>query len=121
MPAAGAAPRVGGDDRECGAPLAGVQIQLSKVSTVSMSVSLAGKTVWTNSATIEGGRPRLLWLTPSKSGIYTVQLRAKDLAGNEASTSGTIVLSPRTPSVPMPPLPVMPQIVPHATHGCFGA
>jgi hypothetical protein len=71
----------------------GVQVQLSKVSTVSMSVSLAGKTVWTNSATVEGGKPRLLWVTPSKPGTYTVQLRAKDLAGNEASTSGTIVLS----------------------------
>lgn len=72
---------------------AGVQVQLSKVATVRMSISLGGKTVWTNAATVEGGRPRLLWATPSKPGAYTVQLRAKDLAGNEASTSGTIVVN----------------------------
>lgn len=72
---------------------AGVQIQLSKISTVSMSVSLAGRTVWTNTVTVEGGRPRLLWVTPAKPGTYTVQLKARDLAGNEASASGTIALS----------------------------
>ena len=72
---------------------AGVQVRLSKVATLSMSVSLNGKGVWSNSATVEGGRPRLLWVTPSKPGTYTVALKARDLAGNEASASGTIVVS----------------------------
>jgi len=72
---------------------AGVQLKLSKVATVSMSISLGGRTVWTNSATVEGGRPRLLWVTPSKPGTYTVTLKARDLAGNEAGSSGTIVIS----------------------------
>lgn len=72
---------------------AGVQVQLSKVATVSMSVSLAGKTVWTNAATVEGGKPRLLWVTPAKPGTYSVSLKARDLAGNEASASGTVVVS----------------------------
>jgi hypothetical protein len=72
---------------------AGVQVQLSKVSTVSLSISLGGRTVWTNAATVEGGRPRLLWITPAKPGTYTISLKARDLAGNEASASGTIVLS----------------------------
>ena len=76
---------------------AGVQLKLSKVASVSMSISLGGRTVWTNSATVEGGRPRLLWATPSKAGTYTVALKARDLAGNEASASGTIVVS-KTPS-----------------------
>lgn len=72
---------------------AGVQVRLSKVASVSMSISLGGRTVWTNGATVEGGRPRLLWVTPSRPGTYTVALRARDLAGNEASASGTIVVS----------------------------
>jgi D-glucuronyl C5-epimerase-like protein len=72
---------------------AGVQISLSKVASVSMRISLGGRAVWSNGATIEAGRPRLLWLTPSKPGTYTVSLKARDLAGNEASATGTIVVS----------------------------
>ena len=71
---------------------AGVQIGLSKVSNVNMAIKLGEKTVWTNDATVEGGRPRLLWVTPSKAGAYTVDLSAKDLAGNEESASGTITV-----------------------------
>ena len=43
---------------------AGVQLKLSKISTVSMTIKLGEKTVWTNRATVEGGKPRLLWVTP---------------------------------------------------------
>jgi hypothetical protein len=71
---------------------AGVQLKLSKVSNVSMVIKLGEKTVWTNSATVEGGKPRLLWVTPSKAGTYTVGLKAVDLAGNEEVASGTIVV-----------------------------
>ena len=77
---------------------AGVQVQLSKVATVSLTISLAGRTVWTNAATVEGGKPRLLWVTPSRPGTYVVQLKARDLAGNEAGASGTIVVSRRGPA-----------------------
>ncbi len=73
---------------------AGVQIKLSKVSSVSMSVKLGEKTVWTNSATVEGGKPRLLWVTPSKAGLYTVVLKATDLAGNEEVADGAIAVQP---------------------------
>jgi D-glucuronyl C5-epimerase-like protein len=78
---------------------AGVQIALSKVSTVSMTISFGGKTVWTNTITVEGGKPRLLWVVPSKAGAYTVSLHATDLAGNRASASGTIAVktAPRHP------------------------
>jgi hypothetical protein len=72
---------------------AGVQISLSKISSVTMRISLGGRTVWSNGATVEGGKPRLLWVTPSKPGTYTVSLKARDLAGNEASASGTIAVS----------------------------
>jgi hypothetical protein len=49
--------------------------------------------VWTNSATVEHGRPRLLWLTPKTGGTFSVTLTATDLAGNFATTSGTIAVS----------------------------
>jgi D-glucuronyl C5-epimerase C-terminus len=71
---------------------AGVQIELSKVSSVSMTIKLGEKTVWSNNVTVEGGKPRLLWITPSKAGAYAVALRAKDLAGNEEVATGSIVV-----------------------------
>jgi hypothetical protein len=71
---------------------AGVQIKLSKIASVSMAIKLGAKTVWRSNVTVEGGRPRLLWVTPSKAGVYSVALRAKDLAGNEEVTSGTITV-----------------------------
>ena len=71
---------------------AGVQIKLSKVSSVSMVIKLGEKTVWSNSATVEGGKPRLLWVTPSKAGTYSVGFKAVDLAGNEEVATGTIVV-----------------------------
>ena len=70
----------------------GVQLSLSKVATVSLTVRLGGRVVWTNSALVEGGKPRLLWVTPRKPGTYSVSITAVDLAGNTASTSGTIAL-----------------------------
>jgi D-glucuronyl C5-epimerase C-terminus len=76
---------------------AGVQIELSKVSSVSMVVKLGEKTVWTNDATVEGGKPRLLWMTPSKAGSYSVGLKAVDLAGNEEVATGTIVVKASSP------------------------
>jgi hypothetical protein len=70
----------------------GVQLSLSKVATVSLTVRLGGRVVWTNSALVEGGKPRLLWVTPRKPGTYSVSIAAVDLAGNTSSTSGTIAL-----------------------------
>jgi hypothetical protein len=49
--------------------------------------------VWRNSATVERGRPRLLWVTPSAGGTFSVTLAATDLAGNFSTTSGTVVVS----------------------------
>lgn len=71
---------------------AGVQLKLSKISSVSMVIKLGAKPVWVNNVTVEGGRPRLLWVTPSKPGVYSVGLKAKDLAGNEEVATGTIVV-----------------------------
>jgi hypothetical protein len=72
---------------------AGLQFSLSKVSTVHLTVRQGSKVVWTNSATIERGKPRILWITPAKSGSYSVELTATDLAGNFSTTTGTVVVS----------------------------
>jgi hypothetical protein len=76
-----------------GGARAGVQMSLSKISTVSLIVRRGARVVWRNSATVEHGRPRLLWVTPSSGGTFSVTLTASDLAGNFATTSGTIVVS----------------------------
>ncbi len=76
-----------------GGTRAGVKLSLSKISSVSMIVRQGSKVVWTNSATVEAGRPRLLWVTPSRGGTFTVTLTATDLAGNFSTTSGSVVVS----------------------------
>jgi hypothetical protein len=73
----------------------GVEMSLSKMSTVSMTISKSGHEVWSNHATVESGKPKLLWVTPSKGGEYSVSLHATDLAGNSASSSGTITVTTR--------------------------
>jgi hypothetical protein len=70
----------------------GVQLSLSKIANVSLTVRRGTSVVWTNSALVEGGKPRLLWVTPKRPGTYSVSVSAADLAGNRASASGTIVL-----------------------------
>jgi hypothetical protein len=72
---------------------AGVQVSLSKVSTVSLTVRQGSRVVWRNSATVERGKPRLLWITPSKGGSFSVELTATDLAGNSSTASGTVAVS----------------------------
>jgi hypothetical protein len=76
-----------------GGTRAGVKISLSKISTVRLTVRQGGRVVWTNGATVEGGKPKLLWLTPAKGGTFTVTLTATDLAGNFATANGTIIVS----------------------------
>jgi len=51
------------------------------------------KVVWTNSAIVERGKPKLLWSTPAKGGAYTVTLTATDLAGDFATANGTITVA----------------------------
>jgi hypothetical protein len=72
----------------------GVQVSLSKIATVGLTVRQGTHVVWTNRATVEGGRPKLLWITPAKGGTFTISLTATDLAGNFSTASGTIVVTP---------------------------
>jgi hypothetical protein len=76
-----------------GGTRAGVQISLSKISTVELKVKQGSQVVWSNGATVEHGKPKLLWVTPAKGGTFTVTLTATDLAGNFSTASGTIVVS----------------------------
>ncbi len=78
-----------------GGARAGVKMSLSKISTVTLTVRQGSRVVWTNTATVEGGKPRLLWVTPRAGGTFSVTIAATDLAGNFATTSGTIVVSHR--------------------------
>ena len=78
-----------------GGTRAGVRVSLSKISTVRLSIRQAGRVVWTNTATVEAGKPRLLWVTPARGGTFAVTLAATDLAGNFATANGTIVVSRR--------------------------
>jgi D-glucuronyl C5-epimerase C-terminus len=74
---------------------AGVQLSLSKVSSVRLIVRRGSRVVWSNSAYVERGKPRLLWPTPAGGGTFAVTLSATDPAGNFATASGTIVVSHR--------------------------
>jgi hypothetical protein len=76
-----------------GGTRAGVQVSLSKISTVRLTVRQGSKTVWTNSAYVGRGKPKLLWSPPSKGGTFNVTVSATDPAGNFATTTGTIVVS----------------------------
>ncbi len=78
-----------------GGTRAGVQLSLSKVSTVRLTVRQGTRTVWTNSAYVGRGKPKLLWSTPAAGGTFNVTLSATDPAGNFATTTGTIVVSHR--------------------------
>ncbi len=78
-----------------GGTRAGVAISLSKISTVTMTVRHGSHVVWTNAVTVAGGHPRLLWITPRGGGTFTVTLEATDLAGNFATTSGSVLVSAR--------------------------
>lgn len=74
---------------------AGVMFSLSKVATINLVVRRGGKIVWTNSATVEAGRPKLLWQTPRGGGAYQVSATAVDLAGNQGAASGAVKLTAR--------------------------
>jgi hypothetical protein len=74
---------------------AGVQVSLSKISAVRITIRRGGKIVWSNAATVRRGRPKILWKTPSGSGAYAVTITATDLAGNFSTANGTITLAKR--------------------------
>ncbi len=75
-----------------GGTRAGVQVSLSKISTVRLTVRKGTRVVWTNSAYVGRGKPKLLWPTPAGGGTFSVTVSATDPAGNFATANGTIVV-----------------------------
>ncbi len=78
-----------------GGKRAGVQISLSKIASVQLTVRQGSRVVWSTGATVEHGDPKLLWVTPAAGGTFSVTLTARDLAGNFSTAGGTIVVSRR--------------------------
>jgi hypothetical protein len=76
-----------------GGTRAGVQVSLSKISTVRLTVRQGSRTIWTNSAYLARGKPKLLWKTPAGGGNFSVTVTATDPAGNFASATGSIAVS----------------------------
>jgi hypothetical protein len=76
-----------------GGTRAGVQVSLSKISTVRLTIRQGSRTVWTNSAYVGRGKPKLLWTTPKGGGTFSVTVSATDPAGNFATSTGTLVVS----------------------------
>lgn len=76
-----------------GGTRAGVQVSLSKISTVRLTIRQGSRTVWTNSAYVGRGKPKLLWTTPKGGGTFSATVSATDPAGNFATSTGTLVVS----------------------------
>jgi hypothetical protein len=81
-----------------GGTRAGVEISLSKVATVALTVREGTRVVRSVAATLERGQPRLLWVTPAKGGSFTASVSATDLAGNRASATGTLLVEAQRPA-----------------------
>lgn len=81
-----------------GGTRAGVEVSLSKVATVELTVMQGTHLVRRVAATLERGDPRLLWVTPATGGSFTAKLTATDLAGNVTTTTGTILVQPQPPA-----------------------
>ena len=73
-----------------------LKVDLSKISNVTLTIRRGGETVHSRYVgTLAHGRRELGWLAPRKAGLYTVELTARDLAGNPASATGDVeVLKP---------------------------
>ncbi len=74
-----------------------IKLDLSKISNVTLTIRRGGRTVHSRYVgTLEHGRRELGWQAPRRAGMYTVDLAARDLAGNPAAASGEVqVLKPR--------------------------
>jgi hypothetical protein len=57
-----------------------------------LTIRKGTRVVWTNSAYLASGKPRLLWPTPAAGGTFSVTVSATDPAGNFATTTGAIVV-----------------------------
>lgn len=71
-----------------------VPYTLSKISTVTTSVTFRGRRIAGRTVRLDGGRWSLRF-TPRKAGTYAVSVRAVDLAGNASRVQGAVRVRPR--------------------------
>jgi hypothetical protein len=69
---------------------AALKLTVSKPAFVSLTVKRAGRVVASMSGQLGSGVRALRWARPRSAGIYTVALRATDLAGNNGSAGGRL-------------------------------
>jgi hypothetical protein len=74
-----------------------LRLTLSKISNLTLRIERGDRLVHTRYVgTLGRGTRSLGWSVPKKAGAYTVELLARDLAGNPATATGTVeVLAPR--------------------------
>jgi len=70
-----------------------IGFSLSKISTVTLTVSGAGTTTYTTSILLAHGRHTLIWPSAAHAGTDTVTLTAVDLAGNQGSVSAPLTVT----------------------------
>jgi hypothetical protein len=75
-----------------------VHFELSKISSVDLRITRGDTVVEARPFGLVGHGSRSFgWDVPRRRGTYTVQLTARDLAGNTASDTDTVtVLKPRS-------------------------
>jgi len=78
-----------------------VAFSLSKIATLSYTITRAGHTYLAGWLQAEAGRRSLLWKVPAQPGAYTLRLRAIDLAGNHSALTEQLqVRAPKRPHRP---------------------
>ena len=81
-----------------------IGFSLSKISTVTLTVSGAGQSPYATSVLLAHGAHTLTWPGTQLAGAYTITVSAVDLAGNRGSVSApvTIVAPPAPPTAHRP-------------------
>ena len=72
-----------------------MRFDLSKRSTVRMTISRDGAAVYSAAASAAYGTRAFVW-KPTRPGDYVVTLAAESFNGTEGSTSGTITVRPKS-------------------------
>jgi len=88
-------PRIGGLSRRGRAHrTTRLRFRLSKISQVVLTVTRDGRMVLRRTALVRHGPHYFTWV-PARAGSYTLQVSATDLAGNQGSATGPLVVARR--------------------------
>jgi D-glucuronyl C5-epimerase C-terminus len=67
-----------------------IEVVLSKPARVTVALIRAGKTAFSTTAQLQGGKRALRWPKAGRPALYQVRLSAVDLAGNAGSSGSTL-------------------------------